>query len=745
MRFLKNGGNIWKRAPASAFKGRSASGRAGLPPGLASLAARVLLGCFLALLPALNFAQTRDSHPEAQTGAPGAVAGAAVTPAEPAATAVTVLDSPAPENLGLPNWQGDDYAPFLSPDGRFLLFQSDRPGLYEGQNLWYAENKNFADRLGKTDWTIPLPLTLPLAAAASPTMRITRPVGALDDPPGGFTPNTQGFEGMASYVFRGGQPVEVYFTAAPRDEGGRDGMAGLNIYFARYRDQRWSEVRHINEINSDFDDRMAHVSADGRWMYLVSNRPGGAGGYDLWIAERDLTTGQWSTPQNAGPAINTRYHEISPTLSPDGKTLFFSSDRPGGFGHYDIYRSRYTGQAWASPENLGEPVNSARDDEYAILSADGLWLYFASDRRDLAARGGLDLYRWPLPEWLRNPVDVLLALQILDGGTRRALGVEATVKIIYERGSLVERSRIFRQDPGDTYVNNYARKLESGRTYRIEVSAPGFEPQSLLADYRGALPAGALDSRTVYLKPIVEPGGGGNQPGGNENGGAVGERRTLRGVVVDSATNLPLPGSRVRLTFGAIVTEISVGREGEFRLEIPEGAEFRLHAEAPDYRSLERSYREAPALREIVLALDPIRQERPCPDGRPECIDNLRVYFDVNQSAVRASEAPALEAVARVLKAYPALRIEVRGHTDRTNTFEYNQRLSEARAAAVRAALVQLGVAGDRVVSRGFSYSQPLAPERTPADRALNRRVEFRRILPNTPAGDAPASGAAGP
>lgn len=737
MRFLKNGGSLWKRAPADASEARPQAA----PRRLRALARCAALGGVLALYPALNFAQSPTDHPEASAGAPAAVSGARTAPVAPAGPAESVLESRAPENLELPNWQGDDYAPFLSPDGRFLLFQSDRPGIYEGQNLWYAENKNFADRLGKTDWTIPLPLTLPLAEAASPTMRITRPVGALDDPPGGFTPNTHGFEGMASYVFRGGQPVEVYFTAAPRDEGGRDGMAGLNIYYARYRDQRWSEVRHINEVNSDFDDRMAHVSADGRWMYLVSNRPGGAGGYDLWIAERNLTSGEWSTPQNAGPAINTRYHEISPTLSPDGKTLFFSSDRPGGFGHYDIYRSRHTGQAWAAPENLGEPVNSARDDEYAIVSADGLWLYFASDRRDLAARGGLDLYRWPLPEWLRNPVDVLLALQILDGGTRRALGVEATVKIIYERGSLVERSRIFRQDPGDTYVNNYARKLESGRAYRIEVSAPGFEPQSLMADYRGALPAGALDSRTIYLKPIVEPGGGGNQPGPDESGGGGAERRTLRGVVVDSATNLPLPGSRVRLTVGTNVTGVNVGREGEFRVEVPEGAEFRLRAEAPDYRSLERSYREAPALREIVLALDPIRQERPCPDGRPECIDNLRVYFDVNQSGLRASETPTLEAVARVLKAHPDLRIEVRGHTDRTNTFEYNQRLSEARAAAVRRALAALGVPADRLVTRGFSYSQPLAPERTPADRALNRRVEFRRILADPPAGDASAPG----
>ncbi|MCB1318359.1 MAG: PD40 domain-containing protein, partial [Leptospiraceae bacterium] len=193
------------------------------------------------------------------------------------------------ENLGLPNWAGQDYAPSISPDGRFLIFQSDRPGKYENQNLWFSINSNSAQPTEQADWSVPVPLFLPMEGEPSRTMQI------LEDgePPGTFTINSDGFEGMASLVYRTDdenrlRPVEIYFTSYKDDQSKRDGYEGLNIYFSRYRDSRWSRPEHLNIINSDFDDRMPHVSHDGRYMYFVSNRPGGYGGNDIWMSQRDL-------------------------------------------------------------------------------------------------------------------------------------------------------------------------------------------------------------------------------------------------------------------------------------------------------------------------------------------------------------------------------------------------------------------------------------------------------------------------
>ena len=636
------------------------------------------------------------------------------------------------ENLGLPNWAGQDYAPRISPDGQFLIFQSDRPGRNESQNLWVSRNARFAERLSAAEWSIPVPLSLPLGGDASKTMQITRPPGTLEDPPGGFSINTDGFEGMASLVYRNGRAVEIYFTAL-RDVSGRDGYAGLNIYVSVYRDARWSVPRHLNVINSHFDDRMPVVSHDGAQMYFVSNRPGGFGGNDLWYSERDLSTGLWSPPVNAGEAMNTRYNEISPTLSVDGRMLFFSSDRPGGFGHYDLYMNRKQAGLWSPAKNLGEDFNSERDDESLSMTHDSLWAYFASDRRHPQARGDFDIYRRGVPDWMRMNVQVLFLGQVLDGGTRRPLGVEATIKIFYERETLIRTSTVFRRDPNQTNLpdgengkqelfNNFSVELDAGRRYRVQFSAPGFEPQELVLDYSADTPPGKIDRRVIVLRPInidpIEPLAG---------------KLELSGVVVDATTRLALPGSDVTLTVeGADPVPVPLDSDARFTIVVPEDRAFQLRGKASNYltRTLELPAINTRAdrgedLEPIVLALQPIGGDtKPCPDNNTvECLLNLRVFFAFRESTVQQSAVPVLNAAARILRANPGTKIQLVGHADRVGSLEYNQRLSEARARSVRDALIARGIAADRLIIQGRSFLQPLDP----ANRDLNRRVEFRR------------------
>jgi peptidoglycan-associated lipoprotein len=636
------------------------------------------------------------------------------------------------ENLGLPNWAGQDYAPQISPDGQFLIFQSDRPGRNESQNLWVSRNQRYAERLSAAEWSIPVPLSLPLSGDASKTMRIVRPMGTLEDPPGGFSVNTDGFEGMASLVYRNDQAVELYFTGL-RDVSGRDGYAGLNIYVSVFRDQRWSVPRHLNVVNSHFDDRMPVVSHDGAQMYFVSNRPGGFGGNDLWFTERDLSTGLWSPPVNAGEAMNTRYNEVSPTLSVDARMLFFSSDRPGGFGHYDLYMNRKQAGLWSPAKNLGENFNSERDDESLTMTHDSLWAYFASDRRHNDARGDFDVYRRGVPDWLRMNVQVLFLGQVLDGGTRRPLGVEATIKIFYERETLIRTSTVFRKDPdlrdpgGDKseqeLFNNFSIELEAGRRYRVQFSAPGFEPQEVVLDYSADTPPGKIDRRVIVLRPIkIDP----ITP--------LAEKRELSGVVVDAVTRLALPGSRVTLTVdGADPVPVPLDSEARFTIVVPEDRAFQLRGEAPDYLTrtaefpaLNKSADRGADLESLVLALQPVGggDAKPCPDNNTiECLLNLKVFFAFREAEIQKSALPVLNAGARILKANPGTKIQIVGHTDRVGSLEYNQRLSEARARSVRDALIARGIAADRLIIQGRSFLQPLDP----ANRDLNRRVEFRR------------------
>ena len=139
-------------------------------------------------------------------------------------------------------------------------------------------------------------------------------------------------------------------------------------------------------VNSSSTERMPSVSADGLTLYFTSDRPGGQGDFDIWLSEleagRNPTELVWSQPINLGPPINTPSYDGHPYISLDGLTLFFTSDQPGGYGDRDLWVSTRstTSEPWSEPVNLGPTVNSSSRDQGPSISADGLELFFHSDR-----------------------------------------------------------------------------------------------------------------------------------------------------------------------------------------------------------------------------------------------------------------------------------------------------------------------------------------------------------------------------
>ena len=125
-------------------------------------------------------------------------------------------------------------------------------------------------------------------------------------------------------------------------------------------------------------------------IVFSSKRAGGYGGYDLYATY--MKDGEWTAPQNLGPEVNTRYNECSPFIAKSGKKLYFSSDNINGFGGYDIFEMEYntTAKKWEAPTNIGVPINSAMDDLNFSLSSDGMTAIFSSERMD--SYGGYDLY-----------------------------------------------------------------------------------------------------------------------------------------------------------------------------------------------------------------------------------------------------------------------------------------------------------------------------------------------------------------
>ena len=173
--------------------------------------------------------------------------------------------------------------------------------------------------------------------------------------------------------------LTLYFSANNRPGG--PGGPDLWMTTRATKSDPWQEPVNLGSpVNSAGWEVTESISADGLSLYFDSDRPGGSGDFDLWVTTRATTKDNWGTPVSLGPTINSSSLERGPSISSDGSALFFESDRPGGFGSRDIWmtiRATKDG-SWNEPVNLGPTVNTARWEKRPNISAGGRTLYFSS-------------------------------------------------------------------------------------------------------------------------------------------------------------------------------------------------------------------------------------------------------------------------------------------------------------------------------------------------------------------------------
>ncbi len=167
---------------------------------------------------------------------------------------------------------------------------------------------------------------------------------------------------------------------------------GGDVYFSQLIDTAFGELRPFlgGDVNSEHWEPHFCISADGNFLFFVSDRPGGYGGRDIYRVKK-LPDDSWSLPTNIGPPINTEHDEDSPFIGVDDVTLFFSSNGTGSMGGFDIFVSQVDdSDVWSEPLNLGYPLNSVDDDIFYSTTADGLLGFYASDKLD--GKGDKDIY-----------------------------------------------------------------------------------------------------------------------------------------------------------------------------------------------------------------------------------------------------------------------------------------------------------------------------------------------------------------
>lgn len=171
-----------------------------------------------------------------------------------------------------------------------------------------------------------------------------------------------------------------------------DAKGSSDIYYSDYKGTEWGQpVKMSESINSTSGEFGASISADGQRFYFSSDRPGGYGGMDIYVATLKPDS-SWAMAVNMGPQINTSFDEESPEILPDGKTFYFSSDGPSSIGGLDLFKSVYrdSDSSWSAPVNMGYPLNTADHEYHFTLSADGKKGYFSSFRKD--TYGEEDIY-----------------------------------------------------------------------------------------------------------------------------------------------------------------------------------------------------------------------------------------------------------------------------------------------------------------------------------------------------------------
>lgn len=214
----------------------------------------------------------------------------------------------------------------------------------------------------------------------------------------------------------------------------------------------------------------ASITPDGKTIYFASDRINGQGGLDIYKTTM-LANGTWSAPVNLGPEINTKANEDAPFIHPDQKTLFFTSDGHNTMGGRDIFVTRLVGAKWSNPENMGYPVNTTVNDNYFTLIADGTRGYFSSDRK--GGMGGQDIYYIDMPADAANIPLTMIKGKILNAETGKPMPTK-----IYLIDNKTDKKLDFVYDP-DPVTGNYLVILPPAKDYDMVIESEGFLPYTL--------------------------------------------------------------------------------------------------------------------------------------------------------------------------------------------------------------------------------------------------------------------------
>ncbi|GLU43220.1 cell envelope biogenesis protein OmpA [Muricauda sp. NBRC 101325] len=270
----------------------------------------------------------------------------------------------------------------------------------------------------------------------------------------------------ASMAFSPDQKT-IYFTRnnyGKKLKRGKNGINHLKIYRSSLVDGEWTSAKELPFNSDDYSTGHPTISPDGKKMYFVSDRPGGFGQTDIYEVDI-LENGTFSEPRNLGRSVNTAAKEMFPYIA--SNALYFSSDRSMGLGGLDVYKSEFTGEVFSVGVNLGTPINSRRDDFSYIIDTKGIQGYFASNRK--GGKGDDDIYSFKyspnLNQITGNVSDIVSSEELIG----------ASISLIGSDGKLISQSET--DEKGQYHFEN----LDPATEYTLKAELEGYDSNTQTA------------------------------------------------------------------------------------------------------------------------------------------------------------------------------------------------------------------------------------------------------------------------
>jgi outer membrane protein OmpA-like peptidoglycan-associated protein/tetratricopeptide (TPR) repeat protein len=485
--------------------------------------------------------------------------------------------------------------------------------------------------------------------------------------------------------FDGGKKIAFSRNALRNGVAIRDASdrVNLELYFASlYDDNSIGNIHSFPYNDHSYSTGHPWVSKDGSVLYFSSNRPGGFGGADIYRSS--FENGKWTEPVNVGEKINTPGDEFHPFIYKDS-VMFFSSNGQGGFGGLDIFGSRIENGQYRTPYNLSFPVNSSMDDFSFVMDDSGRKGFLSSNRE--GGKGYDDIYSFTLNKFT-------LIGTVVEKTTKEPID-NALVLIRNPDGILVDS--VLTDQHG-----NFYKQLEMDKDFRIRAKKGGFTSIDEI-NFRTDKNYFLRDTLTI---PIWENG------------------LFVKGKIYSNELQAILPGATVTLhdLSSGLSDSLKIGNDGAYKFLIVPNNKYRVSAKKEGHIP-EGFNLNTDGIYKGNLVNDILLEEK--------FLEKLDLLFDFDKAIIKPQFFSLLDKFVKDLKRASGSTVNIGAHADSQGTRDYNLSLSGRRAEAVVDYLVSNGISKSRITARGFGEELILnrcsdGVECTDEEHSLNRRAEMK-------------------